>query len=63
MPRRRPEFEPGFTDAEAAQLEKVERCRQAQRQWLPDEGRNQLLKLFGYEVWHERTVIIQDFGA
>ncbi len=46
--------------AVAAQLEKVERrgprrrsvfgvgWRRTQRQWLPDEGRNQLLKLFVY---------------
>jgi hypothetical protein len=34
--------------AEAAQLEKVERCRQVQRQRQADEAENQVFKLFRY---------------
>jgi hypothetical protein len=46
--RRRPEFEPGVADAEAAQLEKLKRCRQISK--AADTVKNQLLKLFEYKV-------------
>jgi predicted dinucleotide-binding enzyme len=42
--------------AEAAQLEKVERCRQVQRQWQADEAENQVFKLFRYE-WRTNIMI------
>ena len=48
MPRRRPEFEPGFAGAEAAKLKKFSDAGGSQIQWLPDAGRTRFLRLFRY---------------
>ena len=48
LARRRPEFEPGIAGAEAAQLEKVERCRRVQSQRLSDVVKS----LFFIRFWY-----------
>ena len=49
MTRRRPAFEQGAADAEAAKLKKFSDGGGPQRQWLSDAVRNKVLKLFGYK--------------
>jgi hypothetical protein len=46
LTRRCPEFEPGESGAEAAQLEQVERCRRVSNSAAIDEVKNQLLSSF-----------------
>ena len=48
MPRRRPEFEPGEADAEAAKLKKFSDAGGSQIQWLSDAGR---FPLFEWEQY------------
>lgn len=55
LTRSRPEFEPGQPGAEAAQPEKVERCRQVQIQWQADVVKNQFLSVFRYILAHITT--------
>ena len=42
MARRRPDFEPGEADAEAAKLKKFSDAGGSQKQWLPDAARTQV---------------------
>ncbi len=50
MTRRRPEFESSKAGAEAAKLKKFSDTGGLRRQWLLDAVRNQVLRLFGYNL-------------
>lgn len=54
MPRRRPEFEPGEADVEAAKLEKFSDADGSQIQWLSDAGR---FTLFGREQYNGEILL------